>query len=238
MAKLSLVVCVAVLCSMVVVAPHAEAAMTCGKVASSLGSCLTYLKGTGPLIGGCCNGVKGLVAAAKTTADRQTACGCLKSMATSISGLKPNLASSLPGKCGVKVGYPISTSTDCSKSIRSEHIRAMANLSLVIAVLCMVVVAPHAEAAINCGTVAGSLGGCFNYITGKGQLTPGCCAGVKKLAAAAKTTADRQTACGCLKSLAGKLPGLKPNLAAGIPGKCGVNVGYPISTSTDCSKYA
>ncbi|XP_019187989.1 PREDICTED: non-specific lipid-transfer protein 1-like [Ipomoea nil] len=113
-AKLSLVVCFAVLC-MVVVAPHAEAAMSCGTVASGLGPCLNYLKGTGPLVGGCCNGVRNLAGAAKTTADRQTACGCLKSLAGRISGLKPNLASSLPGKCGVNVGYPISTSTDCSK---------------------------------------------------------------------------------------------------------------------------
>ncbi|XP_019187988.1 PREDICTED: non-specific lipid-transfer protein-like [Ipomoea nil] len=116
----------------------------------------------------------------------------------------------------------------------------MANLSLVkvvcVAVLCMVVVAPHAEAAITCGTVASSLVSCFKYIKGTEPLTAACCKGVKDLAAAAKTTADRQTACNCLKSLAGKLSGFNPGLAAGVPGKCGVNVGYPISTSTDCSK--
>uniref|UniRef100_M8ATK4 Bifunctional inhibitor/plant lipid transfer protein/seed storage helical domain-containing protein n=1 Tax=Aegilops tauschii TaxID=37682 RepID=M8ATK4_AEGTA len=31
--------------------------------------------------------------------------------------------------------------------------------------------------------------------------------------------------------------GIKPNLVAGIPGKCGVNIPYAISQGTDCSKF-
>ncbi|WP_422482605.1 hypothetical protein, partial [Pleomorphochaeta sp. DL1XJH-081] len=48
------------------VAPPCEAAIGCGQVVSSLNSCLPYVTGKGP-IGGCCNGVKSLYGAAKTT---------------------------------------------------------------------------------------------------------------------------------------------------------------------------
>ncbi|KAG2691118.1 hypothetical protein I3843_09G216700 [Carya illinoinensis] len=103
-----------VLLCMVVAAPVAEAAITCGQVASSLGPCLGYLKGTVTQVPpGCCNGIKGLSKAAVTTADRQAACECLKKTAGSISGLNPSLAAGLPGKCGVSVPYKISTSTNC-----------------------------------------------------------------------------------------------------------------------------
>nr|AAL27855.1 lipid transfer protein precursor [Davidia involucrata] len=106
---------VAVLMCMVVSAPHAEAAITCGTVTVSLAPCLNYLKKGGPVPPACCNGIKSLNAAAKTTADRQAACNCLKTASTSIAGINLSYASSLPGKCGVNVPYKISPSTDCSK---------------------------------------------------------------------------------------------------------------------------
>ncbi|CAN1327453.1 Non-specific lipid-transfer protein [Linum perenne] len=31
------------------------------------------------------------------------------------------------------------------------------------------------------------------------------------------------------------IPGINYGLASGLPGKCGVNVGYPISPSVDCN---
>ncbi|KAJ0734860.1 putative plant non-specific lipid-transfer protein/Par allergen [Helianthus annuus] len=52
--------------------------------------------------------------AAKLTPDRQTACGCLKSVYASNSGINLGFASNLPGKCGVNIPYKISPSTDCS----------------------------------------------------------------------------------------------------------------------------
>ncbi|XP_059296719.1 non-specific lipid-transfer protein 2-like [Lycium ferocissimum] len=106
------IACVMVLC-MVVVAPYAEA-LTCGQVQSGLAPCLPYLQGRGPL-GGCCGGVKGLLGAAKTPADRKTACTCLKSAANSIKGIDAGKAAGLPGACGVNIPYKISPSTDCSK---------------------------------------------------------------------------------------------------------------------------
>ncbi|KAL8463473.1 hypothetical protein ACS0TY_034209 [Phlomoides rotata] len=107
-------------------------------------------------------------------------------------------------------------------------------VALIVAVL-VAAIAPPAEAAMNCGTVAGSLSGCITYVTNKGPLG-GCCGGVKGLYGQAKTTPDRQAVCTCLKSLARSYPGIDYNKAAGLPKTCGVNIPYKISPSTDCSK--
>ncbi|KAH7842734.1 hypothetical protein Vadar_008546 [Vaccinium darrowii] len=110
------VACVMVVMCMVVVAPHSEAAITCGTVVSTLAPCISYLKsGGGAVPAGCCNGIRSLNGAAKTTPDRQTACKCIKSAAGGISGINYSLASSLPGKCGVNLPYKISPSIDCTK---------------------------------------------------------------------------------------------------------------------------
>ncbi|OMO94370.1 Plant lipid transfer protein/Par allergen [Corchorus olitorius] len=100
---------------MVVGAPLAQAAITCGQVISSLGSCINYLKtGTGPLTT-CCNGIKALNAAAATPQDRQQACTCIKNVAGTTSGINYGLANALTGKCGVSIPYKISPSTDCKR---------------------------------------------------------------------------------------------------------------------------
>ncbi|VVB04631.1 unnamed protein product [Arabis nemorensis] len=90
------------------------------------------------------------------------------------------------------------------------------------------------DAAISCGTVASSLAPCVNYLSKGGVVPPPCCAGVKKLNSMAKTTPDRQQACQCIQSVAKGVSGLNPNLASGLPGKCGVSIPYPISMNTDC----
>ncbi|XP_076887049.1 non-specific lipid-transfer protein-like [Bidens hawaiensis] len=110
MAKIAMMV----LCAVVVVAPYAEA-LSCGQVSSSLAPCIGYLTKGGVVPPGCCNGVKSLNNAAKTTPDRQAACNCLKSAYGSINGIKAANAAGLPGKCGVSIPYKISPSTDCSK---------------------------------------------------------------------------------------------------------------------------
>ena len=117
---------------------------------------------------------------------------------------------------------------------------AAVNCKVVVAVIvvAMVVAAPGASAAITCGQVGSAIAPCIAYVTGRGGLTQGCCNGVKGLNNAARTTADRQAACRCLKTLAGTIKSLNLGAAAGIPGKCGVNVGFPISLSTDCSKVS
>lgn len=105
-----------VLC-MLVTGPLSAQAITCGQVTGSLAPCIVYLRSGGPIPVPCCNGVRSLNAAARTTPDRQTACNCLKQAAGSIPNLNPNNAVGLPGACGVSIPYKISISTDCSKYI-------------------------------------------------------------------------------------------------------------------------
>lgn len=106
-----------------------------------------------------------------------------------------------------------------------------------LVVACMVVLAPHAEAAITCGQVASNLLPCLGYLRTGGAVPANCCNGVRGLNKAASTPADRKTACGCLKSAYGSFPGIKPANAAGLPKQCNVNIPYKISPNTDCSKY-
>ncbi|KAI3677746.1 hypothetical protein L6452_37014 [Arctium lappa] len=108
------VLCLVMTC-MVVVAPYTVATITCDKVVEKLKPCLQYLKAGGGVPAPCCAGVKGLNAAAKTTPDRQKACGCMKTTYKSHPEIKIDNARVLPGKCGVKIPYKISPKTDCSK---------------------------------------------------------------------------------------------------------------------------
>ncbi|PIA32479.1 hypothetical protein AQUCO_04500233v1 [Aquilegia coerulea] len=106
-----------------------------------------------------------------------------------------------------------------------------------VVVACMLVTAPYAaQGAITCGQVVTNLTPCLNYLTSGGAIPPPCCRGVVALNSAAKTTPDRKIACGCLKSAAANAQGIKQQFASALPGKCGVNIGYPISASVDCSK--
>ena len=105
-----------------------------------------------------------------------------------------------------------------------------------MAVLCVLVMGPSAEAAITCGGIVSKLSPCLPYATHKAPaLPPACCSAISSIKAAASTTADRQAACSCLKSVAGKYAGLDLGLVSSIPGKCNVNIGYPLSTTVDCT---
>ncbi|KAL3624576.1 lipid-transfer protein [Castilleja foliolosa] len=97
------------------ISPPSAGAITCSDVFKSLSPCINYLKtGNGPPPGPCCKGASTLASAAKSRADKQTACGCLKTAANSIRP-KPGLAKSLPGKCEVSLSFEVSPSVDCSK---------------------------------------------------------------------------------------------------------------------------
>ncbi|KAF0918618.1 hypothetical protein E2562_025198 [Oryza meyeriana var. granulata] len=113
-AQLVLVALVAVL---LLAAPHATmAAVSCSQATSAIAPCLTYARGAAAApSASCCSGVKSLDAAATTTADRRTACNCLKSAARGIKGINAANAASVPSKCGVSIPYTISASIDCSK---------------------------------------------------------------------------------------------------------------------------
>lgn len=114
--------------------------------------------------------------------------------------------------------------------------RAVASILVCMTFASVLLVAPLAEAAITCGTVTSSMTPCIPYLRSGGALPPACCKGVSSLNSMAKTTPDRQTACGCLKNAYNSIKGIQPALAAGLPGKCGVSIPYKISPATDCSK--
>ncbi|KAJ9544884.1 hypothetical protein OSB04_024591 [Centaurea solstitialis] len=114
MAGMTMKVLCVVVAFMVLLGPS-TAAITCDDVVEKLKPCLQYLKAGGKVPKPCCAGVKGLKAAAKTTPDRQTACGCMKTTYKSHPEINVDNARVLPGKCGVSIPYKISPKTDCSK---------------------------------------------------------------------------------------------------------------------------
>ncbi|CAO2143060.1 unnamed protein product [Urochloa humidicola] len=117
-----------------------------------------------------------------------------------------------------------------SKNQRMQAVMAMVVLALVMS---------SASAAVTCGQVASSLSPCIPYATGSASSLPSsCCSGVRSLNSMARSSSDRQAACRCLKSLATSLKKLNMGTVAGIPGKCGVSVPFPISMSTDCNKVS
>ncbi|XP_071721326.1 non-specific lipid-transfer protein 8-like [Rutidosis leptorrhynchoides] len=112
----------------------------------------------------------------------------------------------------------------------------LATLLVIATISLLVVFVPSSNAAITCGTVIQDVAPCVSYLrSGGGMPPPGCCSGAKALAAAASTTADRQAACQCLKSASQRL-NPNPSLAQSLPGKCGINLGFTISSSVDCTK--
>ncbi|OWM81633.1 hypothetical protein CDL15_Pgr007671 [Punica granatum] len=113
----------------------------------------------------------------------------------------------------------------------------MAKISTILVVCallaCMLVAT---ESTVTCGQVASGVAPCLNYLRGGAPLSQSCCGGVKALNGAARTTPDRQAVCKCLKAASASIPGINLGLASGLPSKCGVNVPYKISPSTDCSR--
>ncbi|WP_219816177.1 MULTISPECIES: non-specific lipid-transfer protein [unclassified Arthrobacter] len=99
----------------------------------------------------------------------------------------------------------------------------------------MVVLAPHAEAAVTCGLVSGKVAACIGFLRGGPGPSPACCGGIRALNSAAATPADRKTACTCLKSAAASIKGMNYGKAAALPGACGVRIPYPISPNTNCN---
>lgn len=109
---------------------------------------------------------------------------------------------------------------------------------LLCATVVFMVVAPrYVDASLSCNTVTTNLAPCVDYLMSGGSVSSACCDGVNKLNAEAQTTTDRKTACNCMKSSYKSIPGINANNAASLPGKCGVNIPYQISLSTNCNSY-
>ncbi|KAL3629362.1 hypothetical protein CASFOL_026584 [Castilleja foliolosa] len=107
------VILLAVLAAVILAARPGEA-VSCGDVQGSLSPCLPYLTGGDEPTGSCCSGVQSLVGSLQSQQDRQTACNCMKSAASSYNVRRDN-AANLPGKCGVSIGMSVSPDVDCSQ---------------------------------------------------------------------------------------------------------------------------
>ncbi|KAI3676561.1 hypothetical protein L1987_86172 [Smallanthus sonchifolius] len=106
-------------------------------------------------------------------------------------------------------------------------------MALAVLMCFMVASAPYTvDGGVTCQLVVSSLTPCAAYLTRGGPVPPSCCSGINSLYRAAATTTDRQTACKCMEQAAG----ISLNAASSLPGKCGVNIPYKISPTTDCSK--
>ncbi|KAK9999338.1 hypothetical protein SO802_018941 [Lithocarpus litseifolius] len=104
-----------VLVCMLVVASHVDATITCAEVINLLTQCISYaiFGGTVPLA--CCEGIKALNAASKTTQDHRAACSCIMDGLSKIPGINYELVGILPKTCGTTCSYKITPTTDCSK---------------------------------------------------------------------------------------------------------------------------
>jgi len=111
--------------------------------------------------------------------------------------------------------------------------------AVAIFLVSMEIMVMQAESAgISCGTVTSDLTQCAGYLmSGQGKPTPGCCGGVKSLAALANTTPARRAVCSCLKSAYSQFPNVNSAAVSGLPGSCGVNLPFKISLQTNCNTY-
>lgn len=106
-----------------------------------------------------------------------------------------------------------------------------------LAVMCMVLGIPLANAALSCGQVQLTVAPCIGYLRSPGGSVPApCCNGARAVVNQARTTADRQSVCRCLKSTSMSLPGLNLPALASLPAMCGINLPYKPSPSIDCNK--
>ncbi|KAK1697504.1 hypothetical protein QYE76_014201 [Lolium multiflorum] len=109
-------------------------------------------------------------------------------------------------------------------------------LLVVVALMAVVALAPRgASAALSCSTVYSALMPCLGYVESGGEVPQECCGGIKNIVATASSTPDRRAACTCLKNVArGVTAGPCLSRAAGLPGRCGVQLPYKISPNVNC----
>ncbi|KAK4730252.1 hypothetical protein R3W88_023240 [Solanum pinnatisectum] len=94
------------------------------------------------------------------------------------------------------------------------------------------------DATMTCNLVYSSLEPCLGYVLGGGLSVPSdCCSGIRSLHRAARTTADHQIYCRCLKSTVGSNPApTRISRAIKLPAICNVNYFVKVTPDIDCSK--
>ncbi|KAJ0450574.1 putative plant non-specific lipid-transfer protein/Par allergen [Helianthus annuus] len=89
---------------------HPSEAISCGDLTGMISPCLGYLRSGGSPTKGCCDGARRVQGATRSQADRQFACKCAKAAAPRLK-VQPDLAGSLPGKCGICTTISIKSET-------------------------------------------------------------------------------------------------------------------------------
>ncbi|KAL9459736.1 hypothetical protein AB3S75_003020 [Citrus x aurantiifolia] len=101
---------------------NATTTITCEQVTIWLTPCIYYGVLGGAVQPTCCDGIRSLNAASKTTEDRRTQCNCVKEGAVRIPGLDYDRVNTLLDICGSKCPYKLTHDLDCSKyALNSYH---------------------------------------------------------------------------------------------------------------------
>ncbi|KAK4730243.1 hypothetical protein R3W88_023231 [Solanum pinnatisectum] len=112
-----LLICIAVVMATITATTSQDATLMCGTVYTTLEPCVGYVLGGGLSVPSeCCSGIKSILNDARTIADRQIACKCIKSVASSSTAVPVGRAAKLPGICNANVPFNISPHVDCSKT--------------------------------------------------------------------------------------------------------------------------
>jgi hypothetical protein len=92
--------------------------------------------------------------------------------------------------------------------------------------------------ATSCGEVTNDLGPCLSFVEGKvNKPSTACCDGARKLKTAAKTKADRQAICECIKKALSGIGKFDSNRIPQLVKDCHIDIKLPpIGRNTDCSK--
>nr|CAB3468134.1 unnamed protein product [Digitaria exilis] len=132
--------------------------------------------------------------------------------------------------------------TDHRSSAMKKITTTPAFAALLLAVLAVQhqLAAVHARADhhhhVSCSGVINDLSTCLDFLQGEEDRPDDqCCQGVKKIFAAADTTAQRQATCECLKS-AYNLVDADLYATQMLARSCGVPLSYTISPDVDCSE--
>ncbi|RHN46672.1 putative plant lipid transfer protein/Par allergen [Medicago truncatula] len=105
-----------------------------------------------------------------------------------------------------------------------------------LAMICLVLSIPLANAVITCPDADITLKSCLPYVAHPTQWPPlECCTAVLGLTARAVTREDRQAVCKCLLGLMNGIPGLDLTAFAAVPILCAANIGYIIRPNMDCN---
>ncbi|XP_061342785.1 non-specific lipid-transfer protein A-like [Gastrolobium bilobum] len=104
-------------------------------------------------------------------------------------------------------------------------------------VLALLVLTVEPGKALTCPEAETLVFPCIGYLGGVGGAGPSvaCCDGIKNLKSSTPTTNERRAACQCLKDAAIQFPALRDDLAASLPKRCGVDVGFNITKNIDCN---